>query len=395
MKWTNPGHQLDEKGRKFSHVKNLYIWDAGNAGKKCLEFIRWLKIDADFNIRFVDSDKEKQHAEFCGIPVISPDELSDPETSVVVIAISGDSYKEVTLVLERGGFSCYFFWNHAHNSKRNFVQHFLCVYLMYKHGKLLSHWTDMLVTLRCNLNCKGCLNFNEHIENPIDYSLEEYKAHIDTVFSKFDYLYSAHYAGGEPFINKQFPMFLRYMNENYRARYFDMFVITNGTIVPGDELISALKESGCWVFIDDYRDTVPLSVKTLPLLEQTLTENGIRFVTGKAKFWYDVGLQETDYSDLSEEEMIHHRDSCHTFLQGFKDGKIFSCCYTEYASTAGLIDYNQNDYIDIAAASKMELLEFRQGYTKTGYVELCRRCKGIGKDAVTIPAAVQIPKRGV
>ncbi len=52
----------------------------------------------------------------------------------------------------------------------------------------------------------------------------------------------------------------------------------------------------------------------------------------------------------------------------------------------------ENDYIDIASTPKMEILEFRQGYTKKGYVDLCGRCRGIGCNAKKIDVAVQIPR---
>ncbi|GHT03221.1 hypothetical protein AGMMS50276_33270 [Synergistales bacterium] len=50
------------------------------------------------------------------------------------------------------------------------------------------------------------------------------------------------------------------------------------------------------------------------------------------------------------------------------------------------------DFIDIRMSTKKELLEYRYGYSEKGYVDMCRRCAGIGDGAKTCAPAVQIPK---
>lgn len=392
MKWTKRGHELDELGAKYLQIKNLYIWGAGENGKKCFEFLQWLKIADDFNIEFIDKDMEKVKTEFCGksvehISALMDDSL-DLQHSVIVRSFSGIEEEFEQKLKAR---THYFYWIVKHNSKQNFVQNFVCVYYMYKYGKLLSHWMNVVTTLKCNLNCKGCLNFNNYIKNPQDMTLEDFKKHIDIVFSKFDMHYSIHFSGGEPFLNRELPQLLRYLSDHYKGRYYDVFVITNGTVLPGEALLAELKNGGVHVLIDDYRSTVPLAVSNLPKLEQKLCEYEIKYEIGKADFWYDTLTQTSTFD--SAEELIAHRDRCNLFLQGFGNGRLYSCGYTQFGVTAGLISEDSNDYLDIENASKMELLEFRQGYTLNGYVDFCKVCSGIGEDSIKIPAAVQIIKQ--
>ena len=92
-------------------------------------------------------------------------------------------------------------------------------------------------------------------------------------------------------------------------------------------------------------------------------------------------------------EFEQHKDDCHSYLHEFRDGRIYACCYQEYACCANTSGGGVSDYIEIASSSKMEILEYRQGYTKKGYVDMCRKCRGIGKNAKKIPAAIQMPRK--
>lgn len=392
MKWVNQGHELDELGKRYLQIKNLYIWGAGKNGRSCLDFLQWLNIAEDFNIEFIDKDMNKVNAGFCGKNV-KPVSILDHESFNFEQSIVVKSFNEIENDFEKNFKTNiqYFYWNVEHNSQQNFIQNFVCIYYMYKYGKLLSHWMNIVTTTKCNLNCNGCLNFNNYISNPQNLSLENFKKHIDIVFSKFDMHYSIHFSGGEPFLNPELPQMIRYLSDHYKERYYNIFVITNGTILPGDTLLTELKNGSIQVLIDDYRTAVPLAVSNLPKLEQRLQDYHIKYELGKANFWYDVLNQPTTYS--TEEELIAHRDRCNLFLQGFGDGRIYSCGYTQFAITAGLVTENPNDYLNIQDTDKMELLEFRQGYTSSGYVDLCTRCSGIGDDAVKMLPAVQLPKQ--
>jgi hypothetical protein len=194
-------------------------------------------------------------------------------------------------------------------------------------------------------------------------------------------------------LNKEFPEFIAYLNETYGDRVYDLFFITNGTILPKHELLQVCKNSNCWFQIDDYTQASELAAQNLPIIERMLTEQAIHFKYVRAKFWYDMAFEQTDNANLSEEELMQWRDDCDIYLQTFSRGLAWSCCRTAYATTAGIASAAQNDFLDLKTASQMEILEFRLGYTVRGYVEMCKWCRGVGKNAKLIPPAVQISKR--
>jgi glycosyltransferase involved in cell wall biosynthesis/organic radical activating enzyme len=398
MKWTNPGHQLDELGERYLKVKNVYIYGIDERAKKAYDFLQWLGVVDEFNISFVLDitvlNKESNHI-FCGKRIIAfqtdlcPELRGAPEESVVALPwIAQSNEREI---LEKIGLVNIFYLTPSHNRCDNFVQNFVCVWLMYRHGKLLSHWTNFVTTLKCNLNCKYCLNFNELLVNPKDVSFEEFKEHVDVIFSKFDYLYSLHFTGGEPILVKELPKFIRYIQENYKDRIFEFFIITNGTVMPNKELISAVKSLNGSFLVDDYSLSVPNT--KVEEIKNILTEHDVCYAINNVQCWYDLDVENTNNSDLSEEELENYKDNCNSALHEFADKRIYACCYQQYASRAGIgISTSSNDYIELASTSKMEILEFRQGYTHKGHIDFCKRCRGIGANVKVVAAAMQISK---
>lgn len=387
MKWTNRGHELDAVAEQFLAVKTIYIWGTGVNGTMCIDFLEWLKIDTDFNIFFVNSKPEKQGGMYRGHPVVPPEELFAHYDETCIIASSN---KEISGILKEHGLP-YFGLEQVLCGRNVFIQYFLCIYMLYKYDILLSHWLDYNATIRCTLNCQGCLNFNNDIKDPRDETLDAFRKHIDTVFQKVDLCYSMHFSGGEAFLAKELPGMLKYFTDNYGAKTFDRFVVTSGTVIPSDELLTALKEGDYWVVIDDYRDTVPASRKLIPQIEEKLASRGIRYQVNCADSWYDQEHGTKKYASYSDEALIAHRDSCNTFLQNCADGRFYSCCYEAYAYKAGVEP--DADHIDILSSSKKEILEYRLGYTEKGYVDMCRHCRGVGPDTKYIKPAVQIPRK--
>ena len=49
MKWTNPGHELDEIGSGFLKVKNICLFGFDEQSSDMLNFLKWIDIEKDFN----------------------------------------------------------------------------------------------------------------------------------------------------------------------------------------------------------------------------------------------------------------------------------------------------------------------------------------------------------
>lgn len=399
MKWTNRGHQLDHLGEKYLKVKNIYFFGSGEKTVQMYEFLCWLGVDKDFNICFVqEEDVLAEDGTFMGQPAISYcKELRNriaqaPEENVVVLPRGmKNCNNEPVQGLE--GLNL-FYYSTAHNQQDNFIQNFVCVWYMYKHDKLLSHWTNYFTTSRCNLNCQYCFVYVDRNDNPKDVIFEEFKENADLFFSKFDQAFSFHFAGGEALLSPLLPSFLHYLSDAYGDRIYDFFIVTNGTVIPSDEVIAGMKALKGHFLIDNYSRTVSFS--KIKEMTEKMDANDIKYNVVDIETWWDLDIEATDYPEKTEEELIAQKINCNTYLQEFGEKKFYACYQQQYANRVGITELDETDFIELEHVSKMELLEFRQGYTPKGYSSLCSHCLGLGEAAKKVPVAVQLPpkKRG-
>jgi hypothetical protein len=137
MKWNNPGHQLDELGARYLKVKNLYIYGVDEKAKKAYAALRWLGVADEFCISFVQDitvyNKENEHV-FCEKPIIPFQTVlcdqvrSAPEEGVVALPwIAQTNEREI---LKQIGLTNIFYLVPSHNRCDNFIQNFVCVWLM-------------------------------------------------------------------------------------------------------------------------------------------------------------------------------------------------------------------------------------------------------------------------
>jgi hypothetical protein len=394
MKWTNREHQTDDIGEHLKNIEQIYIWGMGRNGLACLEFLGWLKEFADFTVIPIDSDKTKHGTFVNGCVIREPQTLFDEYNHVTsVVCVSPTASDGIMRCLEENGIVNRFTWISKYNTRTNFIQNFIGIWLLHKHNKLIHHWAEFITSNKCNLNCRGCLNFTSHITRYWEASFDDFKKHVDVFFSKYDYAFAFHFSGGEPLLCNDLSLMISYLSERYKERiYREVFFITNGTMLPDENLLCVLRECKILVQIDDYSDNIPYAKRNINELIDLLQKNGVKYQRLYTDHWFDVDIESADYFALSEDAMITHRDNCNTMFQTFNNGKIYSCCYPEYAKNSQAVPERESEGLDIGKASKAELLEYGLGYTESGYVGMCRHCNGLGDDAKLIPCAEQLPR---
>lgn len=200
------------------------------------------------------------------------------------------------------------------------------------------------------------------------------------IFSCVDYIMLFHVSGGEPMLYKHTADLIEYIDKNYGHKIGTLRTVTNGTVVPKEEVLEKLSKCNIEITVDDYREVVPRFNNRFDQLIEKLEEYNIKYYINKAESWIDLAPDTTDYSKLSEEEMIKHRDSCSQSWEELRDGKIYSCNYAAYATVAGIAGeqdleetYNLENF---TPEKKKEIVEFRLGYTEKGYTNFCKKCRG-------------------
>lgn len=368
MKWKNKGHEYDQIFNKIDEKKEFYLFGAGDYGTQFLHII-----DTEIKITgYIDNNPSKQgkkiNEKFC----YALEDITLSKNEGIIVTMS-----QIARILPiEQLIAC------GYKKDEDFfiIEEFLSIYYAYKKDKVYFSSISFLPSTACNLTCRHCLNFNPFAKNFYVRGWDELVKDIDLFFSCVDHILLFHISGGEPLLYKYTADLVEYIDKNYRNQIDTLRMVTNGTIVPQDTILSKLSQCGVEITVDDYRDAVPQFQNCFDQLINKLEKYHIKYYINKSDSWIDLAPEKTDYSDWSELQLEMHREKCQQSWQELRDGKLYSCNYAAYATVAGIAGeqdleevYDLTKYVP---TQKKELVEFRLGYTAKGYTNFCKKCRG-------------------
>ncbi len=372
MKWKNRGHEFDHMYQEISEKKGFYLFGAGDYGQQFLHvFEKEIPIKG-----FIDNDPVKQGKIIRGMKCYSPEDVTLSNDEGIVITMSQIARVKTIEQLKECGYK---------KDKTFFIiEEFLSVYYVYKNEQVYFSSISFLPSTACNLDCRYCLNFNPFAKQFYVREWEDLVKDVDLFFSCVDRIMLFHISGGEPMIYKHTADLALYIDKNYGNRIDTLRMVTNGTIVPKDEMLEKLSKCRLEITVDDYREAVPRFTEQFDRLICKLKEYQIPYYINKVDSWIDLGPEKTDYSGRTEEWLEEHRENCSQSWQELRDGKLYSCNYASYATVAGIAgEQDLEEVYDLTKfipKKKKELVEFRLGYTTKGYTNFCKKCRGFTPD---------------
>lgn len=385
MKWNNPGHEFDEKGRFFQDA-TLFIW--GTGGEAADLFVRLKKLG--LSCKVVSDDTQWRYG-WCGTETLfSHQVLCDPNNKVIVVCDQTDQGIVFTQLINKGyerEKTCFSYYE--------FINKWLSVYAVYNNGSVYFKDISFLPTTKCNLQCDACLAFIPYIKEKKDEPIEKLKLEVDVFFTKIDYIGLFHVCGGEPVLYPYLDELLKYIDVNYRKKIHLLATTTNGTIPFSDAICNVLREHEVLLICDDYTDALPQYAQRLDSLVEQLNKNGNWYLVNKAEKWIDLTPTTTDNTYMSDLELQDHMKECMVPFSDYYNGRLYSCNFASYAEKANLCKNGPDDSYDLAFwndEKKKELVEFRLGYTKRGYTEFCKKCAGFTNNPYCRKPATQLPR---
>ncbi len=372
MKWRNKGHEFDEIGKNFVN-KMIYIYGAGGVGNALFEKLYFCK---DKVAGFIDNFKAGTIINEKKVIDIEHFIELDCKNNIVIVAGSDFNMSLFSQSLRRAGYRDGINLFNVYD----FEYFYMSLFSIYGCDKLYVPVVGHLVTTKCNLDCKGCLNFT-HV-NPIKrhYEYEVLKEDIDKFFSAVDYVGMFSVCGGEPFLYPLLSDVIAYIGRNYRERICELRVTTNGTIVPSECLCKTLEKNRVTVYVDDYRKNVSLARKKYSSVINALKNNDISVVENDAEYWFMFEKIENCQTQWTgEEQLINHFNACSMPFVSLHNQKIYQCNYADYAYESQCYLADVRDYFDISewnVGQKMEFQEYVLGYSERGYCEYCKNCRG-------------------
>ncbi len=374
MKWKHKGREFESIGYQLKDKKTMIIYGAGDYAEDILNVYEGSECKDSWKLWLVDRDEKKQQEGKRGYRVMSPEELwkKEKENYFVVICATPSGATEIKKGLLEHEIKEEDIYDYSY-----FLYTYLPIYFMYVKNKLFFTSESIIPSTVCDLNCRSCLNFNPYIKKHIVDSLEEVKADIDAFFGQVDLIYRLQISGGEPFLYKELGHVLEYIYENYKDKVIRLETVTNGTIVPSDELCRILKKCKVTVFLDDYRKTLPNGEALYERVKNKLNQEEISVIYNYAEKWIRMYSENSSHEEDSEEKLESFYERCGNPWSTLRKKKITGCNYAHYAAKAGILPDDEDNYFVLTGeVDKKALLEFRLRYNEKGYVEFCKKCAG-------------------
>jgi len=252
-------------------------------------------------------------------------------------------------------------------------------------------------TLACNFRCKFCNEYSPHYNPPLIPALDEVLRDVDRALELIDRVRIFEVSGGEPLLYKPLPYLLRHMNR-YNERFEFFSLVTNGSIVFNDELLSALETIGqkCRVILDDYGPGMSRRVQSNAEL---LATRGVRYelrdqyANVHSEGWLDFNDLRLKHDEASAKKLFA-ACVCPQKLRWvvtLHNGRLYPCHVLRRCTELGIVPELPTECINIydPNLSDDELRRNIQGLYSLDVLSACRHCDGFIEGRQRIAPAEQ------
>lgn len=357
----------------WCNIKEIYVYGLGDVATCCLP-----ELKKNFDIlAIVDKKFFNYKSKVENIDVISPEELMKKRTNQkIVIMTGGRVYLEIAKELENVGL--------IENMDFCAVERFITEWFWKYSRKNCQMEIHMAVTLRCTLRCKNCNMFIPYQHATHDFDLKNLEMNVDNFFHYVDYVYRFVLLGGEPLLHSGLKDLIHYIGEKYSEKIGKIVIITNGTIVPDEQLLRILAEQNVEMKISDYTDQVAYKDKIVMLIK-SLKKFEIPYMVNREMKWNDFGFPENPVS-YTESNVREHMIQCGPICHGLNDGKFFFCHVAWGADQTGRFQLKKDDFVELndirinEEKIKREIAAHSMAEFDAQAVSLCKICGGCGID---------------
>jgi organic radical activating enzyme len=237
---------------------------------------------------------------------------------------------------------------------------------------------EIIVTEKCTLKCEGCANMMQYYAAPRHMSFAQICEDIDILMSKVDFIRYPRLFGGEAFMHEDLGKAIKHMM-HYKEQYGRLNTTTNGTIIPSEDTLSAMKDAGMVVNISDYGR---LS-RNMDELKNAFDKYRIPYVVNKMA-WYAY-QQLMDGTKRDAQKIFNAcRANCFTM----RNGRLYHCPFLAHGETLKAFPCNERNHLAIHnnAITKMEVRHFIESAKAAPG---CAWCSGYDMGNL-IPVAKQI-----
>ncbi len=389
MKWIRKEHEFDEYAQVITEEfrkrdRKIYIFGAGLIGLEVRAVLEKYQCFA----AFIDNDYNKQQTGLKGSDVISLDNYKKRnERGWIVIAADTSNIPAIEKQLCESGLkkSTDFYDYHE------FLYQVLPILSIYEFSLLYMDLAQISLTERCSLKCKNCAHGCYAVgSDSKDMDIEAAKRSADCLLQKVDVMREFVLIGGEPFLYQEIASIITYIGEKYRDKMVIFSITTNGTIIPGKQIIDLCRKYNVLIRISNYSAQLRYLEAKYEKLCDVLRQNKVSYVLGEKEWeWKDYGFGKVNRKG-TEDELRKVFDCCNTQCREVRENRFYYCVMARSISENLQLNVGENDYLDLNTCNKKQLMEFQLGYSEKGYLEMCNYCNGADAENYPIPPAEQI-----
>lgn len=391
MVWNNPGHELEGMLKKYYIDENkemqIAIWGAGKNGMRLLEYFG----QHDVVSCFIDNNTEKIGNYVKGKKVISYEDYLKLNEVKIVISPTNYLGDEIEEQLKKEGKEQYV----DYYKYEEFTKDIFPLYELFKYDFLHIYHSQISLTERCSLRCEKCChgcNLIDRRSMPDDLTLDAAQRSADYFFGNFDRVDAFALLGGEPLLYENLKEIVEYIGVNYRSQILDFYIVTNGTVLPDEELLDVCHKYDVAFVISDYRSTTETLRPRIERIKVILNEKDVIYrLNGTDDWWIDFGFDEIKHDTDS---MASFFSTCESQCREIRENRLYYCIMARAYSENSGMNIGLDDYLDLDSdldgkERKKVIMEYCRGFSKKGWLEMCRYCNGMNKKAKLIPAGVQ------
>lgn len=261
-------------------------------------------------------------------------------------------------------------------------------YLLKKQDFFILPYMEQMLTSRCTLHCRYCANLMQyyHKEQHLDWTLEECISNLDRLLECVDYIVWFRLLGGEPLLLPWLPKLIRHALAQEKIGRVE--VVTNGTIVPPQELLEVMNNPRASFDFSNYGNVSRHLSEILPIIRQ----HGIHYAMQHDYTWEDMG--DMRIRGYSEDRVREVYAKCDNICKNLVGTEVHICPRSSNGMALGLIPRQANDYVDISAHDTATVHQELRALFDVDHIEACRYCNATEMRTV-IPAGEQMPANTV
>lgn len=224
------------------------------------------------------------------------------------------------------------------------------------------YFCELIITTRCNLLCPSCSNLMPQLKDGAkDIDCASIIETIDNLMNNFDVVYNLQIQGGEPLLHPNLCAIVSHILQ-YETRIKNIWIMSNGMLVPTDELISLLSGTKVTIAFSHYA----CNEKRSSEIEVLFKKHNVNYRRRKFHYWHDFTLVEPQIQSLLDRKKLKSKlEKCPMGrASSLKNNKLYLC--SRLANMDAVIPGCRQSGINLSGTQKAA--------TQFLHLEYCENC---------------------